>query len=60
MLAYSTSDASTLLTSKMKATNAALERVVADLVWLRDQITTTQVNIARVYNWEVKQRRSKR
>ena len=25
---------------------------------IRDQITTTEVNIARVYNWDVKRRQS--
>uniref|UniRef100_A0A0E0FDA0 Prefoldin subunit 3 n=1 Tax=Oryza meridionalis TaxID=40149 RepID=A0A0E0FDA0_9ORYZ len=38
---------------------ASLEVLVADLQFLRDQQTITQVTIARVFNWDVHQRRSK-
>ena len=35
----------------------ALETVIDDMGFLRDQITTTEVNMARVFNWDVKERR---
>lgn len=57
MLAYTLEEALNLLQDKSKAAQSVLEKVASDLSWLRDQITTTQVNIARVYNWEVRQRR---
>ena len=28
--------------------------------YLRDQITTTEVNMARVFNWDVKERRKQK
>jgi len=31
-----------------------------DLEWLREQITVMEVNIARVYNWDVRRRREAR
>ncbi|KAH9766227.1 prefoldin subunit 3 [Citrus sinensis] len=36
---------------------ASLEVLIADLQFLRDQVTITQVTVARVYNWDVHQRR---
>ncbi|KAG9143374.1 hypothetical protein Leryth_022212 [Lithospermum erythrorhizon] len=36
---------------------ASLEVLFADLQFLRDQVTITQVTTARVYNWDVHQRR---
>lgn len=60
MLSYPLADAFTLLTSKLTAATTSLENVKQDLSWLRDQITVTEVNVARVYNWDVKRRRERR
>ncbi|KAI8365929.1 Prefoldin subunit-domain-containing protein [Radiomyces spectabilis] len=57
MLEYSFAEATDLLTSKLTTAKSSLKDTVEDLLFLRDQITTMEVNIARVYNWDVKQRR---
>ncbi|EYU45489.1 hypothetical protein ABFS83_14G003200 [Erythranthe nasuta] len=57
MLEYSCDEATTLLQKNLENAKASLEVLVADLQFLRDQVTITQVTIARVYNWDVHQRR---
>lgn len=59
MLEYSCEEASALLKNNLENAKASLEVLVADLQFLRDQVTVTQVTIARVYNWDVHQRRVK-
>ncbi|KAI3930288.1 hypothetical protein MKW92_051008 [Papaver armeniacum] len=51
--------ASALLQKNLDNAKASLEVVIADLQFLRDQVTIRQVTIARVYNWDVHQRRTK-
>lgn len=57
MLEYPVAEAAELLTSKLETALKTLSNTDEDLVYLRDQITTMEVNTARVYNWDVKQRR---
>ncbi|WRX19696.1 Prefoldin alpha-like - like 3 [Theobroma cacao] len=57
MLEYSCEEATTLLKKNLDNAKASLEVLIADLQFLRDQVTITQVTIARVYNWDVHQRR---
>lgn len=57
MLEYSSEEANALLQKNLENAKASLEVLVADLLFLRDQVTITQVTIARVYNWDVHQRR---
>ncbi|KAG7029023.1 putative prefoldin subunit 3 [Cucurbita argyrosperma subsp. argyrosperma] len=57
MLDYSCEEATALLQKNLDNAKASLEVLVADLQFLRDQVTITQVTIARVYNWDVHQRR---
>lgn len=57
MLEYPVAEAAELLTSKLETALKTLGNTDEDLVYLRDQITTMEVNTARVYNWDVKQRR---
>ncbi|CAK9145675.1 unnamed protein product [Ilex paraguariensis] len=57
MLQYSCEEAAALLQKNLENAKASLEVLVADLQFLRDQVTITQVTIARVYNWDVHQRR---
>ncbi|KAL5700317.1 Prefoldin subunit 3 [Ranunculus cassubicifolius] len=59
MLEYSYEEANALLTKNLENAKASLGVLVNDLHFLRDQVTITQVTIARVYNWDVHQRRSK-
>ncbi|XP_059057280.1 prefoldin subunit 3 [Achroia grisella] len=58
MLAYSLEDAEKLLSSNMATAKKNLECIENDLDFLRDQWTTTEVNMARVYNWDVKKRQA--
>ncbi|PRQ39490.1 putative prefoldin [Rosa chinensis] len=57
MLEYSCEEATALLRKNLDNAKASLEVLLADLQFLRDQVTITQVTIARVYNWDVHQRR---
>lgn len=59
MLEYSCEEANALLQKNLENAKASLEVLIADLQFLRDQVTITQVTIARVYNWDVHQRRSR-
>ncbi|XP_071818813.1 prefoldin subunit 3-like [Apostichopus japonicus] len=58
MLEYELQDAEALLTKNLSAANSALKQVSFDLDFLRDQYTTVEVNMARVYNWDVKRRQA--
>ena len=57
MLEYPLKEADSLLKEKQSSAQTSLIQAKEDLVFLREQITTMEVNIARVYNWDVKQRR---
>ncbi|KAH8552115.1 Prefoldin subunit 3 [Umbelopsis sp. PMI_123] len=57
MLEYTLEEAQDLLKSKLETAKKSLSNAIEDLDFLRDQITTMEVNTARVYNWDVKQRR---
>ncbi|KAH0908554.1 hypothetical protein HID58_031875, partial [Brassica napus] len=57
MLEYSCEEATALLKNNLENAKASLEVLVADLQFLRDQVTVTQVTIARIYNFDVHQRR---
>ncbi|KAI0229030.1 Prefoldin subunit 3 [Lamellibrachia satsuma] len=58
MLEYELDDAEKLLKKNQEAAIASLEQVDTDLGFLRDQLTTIEVNMARVYNWDVKRRQA--
>jgi hypothetical protein len=57
MLEYPLDEARDLLTEKLAKAKQTLKEVDEDLQFLREQITTMEVNTARVYNWDVKKRR---
>ncbi|KAM3533396.1 hypothetical protein MY4038_003289 [Beauveria bassiana] len=57
MLSYPIDEAQTLLESKLKAAKTSLSNCEEDLDFIREQITTMEVATARVYNWEVVQKR---
>jgi len=57
MLAYPIEEAEALLQSKLKTAQDSLQSCEEDLDFLREQITTMEVATARVYNWDVAQRR---
>lgn len=54
MVEYNCQEAIELLTEKLSNANNNIEELAKDLGYLREQITTMEVNIARVYNWNVK------
>ncbi|KAG0225867.1 hypothetical protein BGW42_004061 [Actinomortierella wolfii] len=57
MLEYPVDEAADLLAAKLATAQKTMRNTDEDLEYLRDQITTMEVNTARVYNWDVKQRR---
>lgn len=58
MLEYSLDDAQELLTKNMETAKKNLGFVEHDLDFIRDQFTTTEVNMARVYNWDIKRKQA--
>lgn len=59
MLEYTVDEAIELLTKNLATAQEALAAVMSDLEYIKDQMTTSEVNIARVYNWDVRERRKK-
>ncbi|KAL4785930.1 prefoldin subunit 3 [Aspergillus varians] len=57
MLAYPIGEAHGMLEEKLDAAQLSLANCEEDLEFLREQITTLEVATARVYNWDVVQRR---
>ncbi|KAK3305814.1 Prefoldin subunit-domain-containing protein [Chaetomium strumarium] len=60
MLAYPIDEAEALLDSKLQAAKQSLSNCEEDLDFLREQITTMEVAVARVYNWDVVQKRKEK
>ncbi|XP_041112017.1 prefoldin subunit 3-like [Polyodon spathula] len=56
MLEYDIDEAQALLEKNLATATRNLDSLEEDLDFLRDQFTTTEVNMARVYNWDVKRR----
>ena len=54
MLEYPLDEAEALLSKNLGAATKNVEQINVDLDFLRDQITTTEVSMARVHNWKVK------
>jgi hypothetical protein len=60
MLSYKIPAAISLLQSKLEIAEKSLNTTIEDLEFLREQLTCMEVNMARVYNWDVKRRRERR
>lgn len=60
MVEYSYDEATTLLGEQLEAATTKVKTNTADLAFLRDQIITTEVNSARVYNFIVRTERAKK
>ncbi|XP_055303830.1 prefoldin subunit 3-like [Sitodiplosis mosellana] len=58
MLEYPLDEAEVLLKQNKESAETNLKCLEHDQDFLRDQLTTTEVNMARVYNWDVKRRQS--
>eukprot|EP00039_Didymoeca_costata_P026713 m.16466 g.16466 ORF g.16466 m.16466 type:complete len:176 (-) comp5708_c0_seq1:57-584(-) len=59
MLEYPVDEAHSLLQRNFTQAETNLKQIEIDMDFLRDQITTTEVNMARVYNHDVSARRAK-
>ncbi|WFC97912.1 hypothetical protein MYAM1_000632 [Malassezia yamatoensis] len=59
MLSHDIDEAINLLREKLSNAEANMAAANEDLGFLRDQITTMEVNTARVHNWDVKRRRDR-
>ncbi|KAF0690371.1 Aste57867_18206 [Aphanomyces stellatus] len=57
MVEYSFDEALELLNGNLKTAVQRLEQIESDLGFLRDQIITTEVNMARIFNFDVRRRR---
>ncbi|TPX18198.1 uncharacterized protein E0L32_002707 [Thyridium curvatum] len=60
MLAYPIDEAEELLQQKLTAAKTSHKNCEEDLDFLREQITTMEVAVARVYNWDVVQKRKEK
>merc|ERR1711879_231110 len=60
MLEYTLDDAEELLTNNCESAEKNLGQIAFDLDYLRDQMTITEVTMARLYNWDVKKRKEKK
>lgn len=60
MLTYPLLSAHSLLSNKLLTAQENYTNVKEDLSYLRDQVTVMEVNLARVYNWDVARRRRER
>jgi len=60
MLEYSLDDAESLLKKNLESAEKNLQQIAFDLDFLRDQMTITEVTMARLYNWDVKRRKEKK
>lgn len=58
MLEYSIDEAMTLLSKNLKTAVVSADQLEDDLGYLSNQITTMEVNMARVYNWDFKRRKA--
>ncbi len=56
MLEYSLTDAEELLSKNRSSAVTSLGQIAHDLDFLRDQMTITEVTMARIYNWDVRRR----
>merc|ERR1712088_272705 len=58
MLEYDATEAQTLLTNNKENAVKSLEDVREQLAFLQDQMPTTEVSMALVYNWDVNRRKA--
>ena len=60
MLEYTYDEAIELLSSKLEKAKKDMEEISDNLSFVRNQIITSEVNISRIYNWDVRRRRQER
>ncbi len=59
MLEYPIEEAIDLLRVNLGSAERSLTQAQADLDMIKDQTTTLEVGMARVYNWDVQERKKK-
>ena len=59
MLEYPIQEAIELLQSNLSIAESSMSQAQDDLDTIKDQTTTLEVGMARVYNWDVQERRKK-
>jgi len=57
MMEYPYDEAETLLQANLKNSKSHLTSVIEDLDFLKDQLTISEVNVARVHNYRVQLRK---
>lgn len=57
MLEYTYDEALELLTSKQTVAKKGYKEVSEDLTFTRNQIITSEVNMSRIYNWDIRRKR---
>ncbi|KAJ6260439.1 hypothetical protein Dda_4665 [Drechslerella dactyloides] len=60
MLAYPNEEAITMLKQKLSAAQESLRNCEEDIDFLRQQITTLEVNTSRMYNWNISLQRKEK
>jgi len=60
MLEYDLEEGEKLLISKKNKANSSLTVTNEQIDMIRENITTIEVNMARVYNWDVKRRQAEK
>ena len=58
MLEYPLDAAEKLLKKNLDSAESSIQQIAFDLDFLRDQMTITEVTMARLYNWDVKKRQT--
>lgn len=57
MVEYTISEADAFLNKELASCEEKFEELRSNLDYVKDQLTTTEVNMARVYNWDVQKRK---
>ncbi len=60
MLEYTYDEAIELLSTKLEKAKKDLVEISQNLSFVRNQIITSEVNISRIYNWDVRNKRKER
>ena len=60
MLEFTYEEAVEFLNKNLDRAAGELTQVSNDLAFVRDQIVTSEVNMSRIYNWDVRRKRSKK
>lgn len=60
MLEYTYEDAIAFLSKNEQVARTEFSEVKSDLAFVRDQIVTSEVSMTRIFNWDVRKRRSEK